>query len=49
MHDPEQKNPLFGGYNALPACPSDWSSVKMMTIEHWWNDSDRRKLSVEHW
>ena len=29
---------------ASPACPSDKSSVKIkMSMEHWWNDTDKRK------
>jgi hypothetical protein len=37
---------FFEGSEASPACPCDRTKMEM---EHWWNDSDRRKrkYSVE--
>jgi hypothetical protein len=34
---------LFEGSLSSPACPSDKSCVEMqMSVEHWWNDADRK-------
>jgi hypothetical protein len=35
---------MFEGSKALPACPSDNSSINMkMSKEHWWNDTERER------
>jgi hypothetical protein len=35
---------LFENSHASPACPSDRSRMKVkMSMEHWWNDTDRKK------
>jgi hypothetical protein len=32
---------LFGGFQGLPACPSDKSTIKMeITVEHYLKDND---------
>ena len=36
---------LFGGFQGSPACPSGKTSMKLkMSMEHWWNGTDRGKL-----
>jgi hypothetical protein len=40
---------FFEGSQASPVCPFDKSSIKMMGMDQWWNDTDRGKLSLEQW
>jgi len=36
---------VWEGSKVPPVCPSDKNSIKMkMSMEHWWNDTDRGKL-----
>ena len=36
---------LFEGSLSSPACPSGKSRIEMqMSMEHWWNDTDRGRL-----
>jgi len=42
--DKRKSNALFQSSKSPPACPSDHTSNKtQMNMQHWWNDTDRRK------
>jgi hypothetical protein len=44
-NDISLSNVVFDGTQTSPACPSDKKSRKIkMSVEHWWNGTDRGKL-----
>ena len=43
LSDTRKTTVLFEGSQVSPVCPSDKSSIKMTTTEHWWNDTNRGK------
>ena len=45
FRDVRKRIALFKDSQSLPTCPSDKNSIEMqMSVEQWWNDSDRGKL-----
>jgi hypothetical protein len=42
--------PLFSKPQDSPACPSDNRNIMMkISIEYWWNGTDRGKQNIEYW
>jgi hypothetical protein len=37
---------LFDGSQASPACPYESNMKVKMSVQHWWNDTDRRKPEI---